>query len=148
MPTCRSSATGTRTTWSSRPTGRAYVGNFGFDLSRAEPRATALVRVDPDGRAARVAEELLFPNGCVLSDDGRTLIVAETWAARLTEFAVDGDGMLSNQRTFAVVPHTAPDGCTLDAEAASGSPNKTRSCSRLASRCRTRAGPSPARSRR
>jgi sugar lactone lactonase YvrE len=96
--------------------GRAYVGNFGFDLSRAEPRATALVRVDPDGTAARAAEELLFPNGCVLSDDGHTLIVAETWAARLTEFEVDGDGMLSNRRTFAVVPRTAPDGCTLDAE--------------------------------
>jgi sugar lactone lactonase YvrE len=96
--------------------GCAYVGNFGFDLSRAKPRATALVCVDPNGRAARVAEELLFPNGCVLSDDGRTLIVAETWAARLTEFDVDGDGMLSNRRTFAVVPRTAPDGCTLDAE--------------------------------
>src|SRR5512133_2053831 len=73
--------------------GRAYVGNFGFDLSRAKPRATALVRVDPDGSAARVAEELLFPNGCVLPDDSHTLIVAETWAARLTEFDVDGDGM-------------------------------------------------------
>jgi sugar lactone lactonase YvrE len=96
--------------------GRAYVGNFGFDLSRAEPHATALVRVDPDGRAARVAEELLFPNGCVLSDDRHTLIVAETWAARLTEFDLGGDGMLSNRRTFAVVPRTAPDGCTLDAE--------------------------------
>jgi sugar lactone lactonase YvrE len=96
--------------------GRAYVGNFGFDLSRAEPRATALVRVDPDGRATRVAEELLFPNGCVLAHDGRALVVAETWAARLTEFDVGGDGMLSNRRTFAVIPRTAPDGCTLDAE--------------------------------
>jgi sugar lactone lactonase YvrE len=96
--------------------GRAYVGNFGFDLSRAKPRATALVRVDLDGSAARVAEELLFPNGCVLPDDSQTLIVAETWAARLTEFDVDGDGMLSNRRTFAVIPGTAPDGCTLDAE--------------------------------
>src|SRR5207247_4656426 len=95
--------------------GRAYVGNFGFDLSRAEPRATALVRVDLDGTAARVAGELLFPNGCVLSDDSQTLIVAETWAARLTEFDVGGDGMLSNPRTFAVIPRTAPAGRTLHA---------------------------------
>ena len=97
------------------PDGGAYVGNFGFDLGRAEPRATALVRVDPGGTAARVAEELMFPNGCVLSDEGRTLIVAETWAARLTEFDVGADGALSNRRTFAAIPRTAPDGCTLDA---------------------------------
>lgn len=96
--------------------GSAYVGNFGFDLAREKPHATALVRVAPDGTAARVAEELLFPNGCVLSDDGRRLIVAETWAARLTEFDVGGDGMLSNRRTFAAIARTAPDGCTLDAE--------------------------------
>jgi sugar lactone lactonase YvrE len=97
--------------------GRAYVGNFGFDLARREPpRATALVRVEPDGRATRAADELLFPNGCVLTADCLTLVVAETWAARLTEFDVGGDGVLSNRRTFAVVPQTAPDGCTLDAE--------------------------------
>ena len=97
--------------------GRAYVGNFGFDLDRREsPRATALVCVQPDGTAERVAEDLLFPNGCVLTDDGRTLIVAETWAARLTEFSVADDGSLCDRRPFAVVPRTAPDGCTLDAD--------------------------------
>jgi len=96
--------------------GRAYVGNFGFDLGSERPRATALVRVETDGRAARASDDLLFPNGCVLADDGRALVVAETWAARLTEFSVDGDGALSNRCTFAVVSRTAPDGCTLDAE--------------------------------
>lgn len=98
--------------------GTAYVGNFGFDLGQEQPRATSLVCVKPDGTAARVAEELLFPNGCLLSDDGRTLIVAETWAARLTEFDVAADGSLSGRRPFAVVPRTAPDGCTLDADGA------------------------------
>ncbi|MFL6028900.1 MAG: SMP-30/gluconolactonase/LRE family protein [Gaiellaceae bacterium] len=97
--------------------GSAFVGNFGFDLaSREAPHATALVRVEADGTAAHAADELLFPNGCVLSDDGGTLVVAETWAARLTEFDVTRDGVLSNRRPFAVVPNTAPDGCTLDAE--------------------------------
>ena len=96
--------------------GRAYVGNFGFDLGRERPRATALLRVEMDGTAVRAADELLFPNGCVLADDDRALVVAETWAARLTEFGVNGDGTLSNRRTFAIVPGTAPDGCTLDAE--------------------------------
>jgi sugar lactone lactonase YvrE len=97
------------------PDGTAYVGNFGFDLDNdEEPRPTGLVRVDPDGSAKRVAEDLLFPNGTVLH--GNTLIVAETWAARLTQFTIEADGTLSDRCPFAVVPRTAPDGCTLDAD--------------------------------
>jgi sugar lactone lactonase YvrE len=96
--------------------GRAYVGNFGFDLGNEAPRGTALVRVDPDGSAERVADHLLFPNGSVITSDGRTLIVGETWASRLTAFTIAADGSLSDRRTWAVVPRSAPDGCTLDAE--------------------------------
>jgi sugar lactone lactonase YvrE len=96
--------------------GRAYVGNFGFDLGSESPRATALVRVEPDGTSARVADGLLFPNGSVITPDGRTLIVAETWVSRLTAFTIGADGSLSDRRTWAVVPRSAPDGCTLDAE--------------------------------
>jgi sugar lactone lactonase YvrE len=96
--------------------GSAYVGNFGFDLGNEPPHATALVRVAPDGSsAARVADGLLFPNGVVISDDGQTLVVAETWASRLTAFTIESDGSLSDRRPWAVVPRTAPDGCTLDA---------------------------------
>lgn len=97
--------------------GTAYVGNFGFELGKQAARPTALVRVPPEGGAAtRVAEGLLFPNGAMISDDGRTLIVGETWASRLTAFDVGRDGALANRRVWAVVPRTAPDGCTLDAE--------------------------------
>jgi len=98
------------------PDGSAYVGNFGFDLAGgAEPRPTALVLVRSDGTAMRAAEGLLFPNGCVLTEDG-TLVVGETYGARLTEFDVAQDGSLSGARAFASVPGMAPDGCTLDAE--------------------------------
>jgi sugar lactone lactonase YvrE len=96
--------------------GRAYVGNFGFDLGNHTPRATSLVCVEPDGTSASAAGELLFPNGSVITGDGRTLIVAETWASRLTAFTIAADGSLSDRRTWAVVPRAAPDGCTLDAE--------------------------------
>ena len=67
--------------------GRAYVGNFGFDLHgemRGERPASSptmyRVRVDPDGRVQRAADDLEFPNGTVITPDGRTLIVAETMA--------------------------------------------------------------------
>ncbi len=56
--------------------GRAYVGNFGFDLmGGADPAPANLVRVDPDGSATVAAEDMLFPNGSVVTPDGWTLIV-------------------------------------------------------------------------
>ena len=97
--------------------GRAYVGSFGFDLVGGAPvEPTGLVRVDPDGSVTVVADDLRFPNGMALSDDGRTLVVAETYAARLTAFDVAGDGSLSGRRVFAETPGLAPDGLCLDAE--------------------------------
>jgi sugar lactone lactonase YvrE len=100
-------------------TGRAYVGNFGFDRSAGEPeRPAALVRVDADGRVTRVADDLHFPNGTVLTPDGRTLIVAETYAGRLTAFDVHPDGALAGRRVFAQIDDCRPDGICLDAEGA------------------------------
>jgi sugar lactone lactonase YvrE len=97
--------------------GRAYVGNFGFDLLGGdEPRPTVLVRVDPDGSAVVAAEDLWFPNGSLLAPDGRTLIVAETFGARLTAFTVEDDGALGDRRVWAELGRASPDGCTLDAE--------------------------------
>jgi sugar lactone lactonase YvrE len=96
------------------PDGTAYVGNFGFDLGNEAPRPTGLVHVAADGSAKRVAEGLMFPNGMLLHDG--TLLVGETYGARLTAFNVEPDGTLSERRIFAAVPGMAPDGCTLDAE--------------------------------
>jgi sugar lactone lactonase YvrE len=46
--------------------GRAYAGNFGFDLDGgADPATAALLRVDPDGSVTVAAEDLHFPNGSV-----------------------------------------------------------------------------------
>jgi len=109
--------------------GRAYVGNFGFDLGSMEdlaaPRPAELVMVTPEGRAEVVADELGFPNGMVITADGKTLIVGETFAARLTAFTIDADGSLSNRRVwagfddkgFAVeADRVSPDGICLDAD--------------------------------
>ena len=99
--------------------GRAYVGNFGFDRHRGEPpRTTCIARVDPDGRVVRAADDLHFPNGTVITPDGKTLIVGETLAHRLTAFAIDATGELSNRRLFAQLDGCFPDGICLDAEGA------------------------------
>ena len=99
--------------------GRAYVGSFGFDLDRGErPRASNLVAVDPDGTARVVAEEMQFPNGSVITPDGRTLIVGETVAGRLTAFTIAADGSLQDRRVWAQLDGALPDGICLDAEGA------------------------------
>jgi sugar lactone lactonase YvrE len=99
--------------------GRAYVGNFGFDLpGGASPGPTCLVLVTPDGQARVVADGLLFPNGCVITPSGETLIVAETFGARLTAFTISDAGSLHARRTWAELPGKSPDGICLDAEGA------------------------------
>jgi sugar lactone lactonase YvrE len=110
--------------------GRAYVGNFGADTESGESeRATALVRVDPDGTVHVVAEDLEFPNGMAITMDGRSLVVAESLACRISVFDLAGDGTLANRQTWAVFEprpaaftfaethtgrHVVPDGVCLD----------------------------------
>jgi sugar lactone lactonase YvrE len=112
--------------------GRAWVGCFGFDLMAfADPRPAPLMRVDPDGTATLAADDLMFPNGSVITPDGTTLIVGETTGCRYTAFTILDDGSLTDRRVWAqlaptpelgtleeMVPRIAvgPDGCTLDAD--------------------------------
>lgn len=113
--------------------GRAWAGNFGFDLMGGAPACTTvLICVEPDGSAKIAADDLGFPNGMVLTPDHRTLIVAETMQNRLSAFTVTGNS-LSDRRTWAAfgpAPTTTdvseilaraavvPDGICLDAEGA------------------------------
>jgi sugar lactone lactonase YvrE len=101
------------------PDGRAWVGNWGFDFIGGEaPRPASLVAVDPDGRARVAAVDLRFPNGSAITPDGRTLLVAETFAARVSAFDIGADGVLSNCRTWARLAPDTADGIALDAEGA------------------------------
>jgi sugar lactone lactonase YvrE len=111
--------------------GRAYVGNFGFDLHRTirehgagqllDPAyvapGAALALVEPDGTVRCAAEDLKFPNGTARLPDG-TLLVAETLAFRITAFDVGPDGSLTNRRTWAELREhmVVPDGICVDAE--------------------------------
>ncbi len=94
--------------------GDAYIGNFGFDFTAEEPRGTVLIHVSSAGEARVVAEDLLFPNGSVILDGGRTLVVAESFGKRLTAFDMAEDGSLSARRIWASLGDYFPDGIGLD----------------------------------
>jgi sugar lactone lactonase YvrE len=99
--------------------GRAYIGNFGFDLVAGEPvKPAEIILVTPAGDARVVAEGLLFPNGMVITPDEQTLIVAETWGNCLTAFDIEPDGSLKNRHDWAKLAEVYPDGICLDAEGA------------------------------
>jgi sugar lactone lactonase YvrE len=117
------------------PEGDAYVGNFGFDLDAflmahgvegllgalatdPSPFLGKLAHVKPDGTTSVAAEPVLFPNGMVLLDGGRTLVVAQTLAFELTAFDRAPDGALSNRRAWAPLKEAmvAPDGICVDAQ--------------------------------
>jgi sugar lactone lactonase YvrE len=91
--------------------GRAYVGSQAYE-------GGVLVRVDPDDTTTVVATDLDFPNGTVITPDGRTLIVAESIGRRLTAFTIETDGSLSGRRVFADGLDGPPDGICLDADGA------------------------------
>lgn len=97
--------------------GRCYVGNFGFDLENrdADRKAADLALVQPDGSVSVAAEGLKFPNGAVITPDGRTLIIGETMGQVLTAFDIANDGSLSNRREWAATKPHLPDGICLDA---------------------------------
>jgi sugar lactone lactonase YvrE len=100
-------------------TGRAYVGNFGFDMYGGEkPRTTNVVAIDPDGTAWTAADDIAFPNGSVITPDGKTFLVGESMASRIRAFDIGADGRLSNARVWAEFSGVAVDGMCLDAEGA------------------------------
>ena len=99
--------------------GSIYVNGGGFNLMAGEPFAPGVVvQVKPDGSSRVVAGDLAFPNGMLVTPDNATLIVAESYAKRLTAFDVAADGNLSNRRVWADLSSGVPDSICLDGEGA------------------------------
>lgn len=110
--------------------GNAYVGNFGFHYAGGRQPPTAdLALVRPDGSVSVAAPGLRFPNGSVITPNGRTLIVGETFGGGYEAFTIHQDATLGERRRWADLLGCGPDGCTLDAEGA---------ITRDRSRCRPR----------
>jgi sugar lactone lactonase YvrE len=127
-------ATGPLNDMTADRSGRVWIGNFGDDVPGAGAIGpTSIVSVSPDGKPIVAAEGLNFPNGMVLAHDEAVMLVAETFAARISAFDVEEDGTLTRRRTWADfgghgdlwdVPTATrmqpvlPDGIALDAEGA------------------------------
>ncbi len=107
--------------------GTAYVGDSGLPEfgEPGERQPGQILRVTPDGAVSTVADDLVVPNGCVLTEDYRTFILVEAHAGRVIAFDVSSSGDLLRRRPFAVIQPVAggaspvhPDGMCLDAEGA------------------------------
>lgn len=97
--------------------GRTWVSDIGYNFwnPEAKPAETCVIaRIDPDGTANRVAQNLRFPNGLVITPDSQTLIIAETNGFCLTAFNITNDGNLTNRHVWAQLPAgVQPDGICL-----------------------------------
>jgi sugar lactone lactonase YvrE len=99
------------------PRGNIYLDGFGFDfLGGGAPEPGIIAVVTPDGAAREVAGDIQFPNGMVVTPDGSTLVVAESFGRRLTAFDIEPDGGLTHRRVWA--DGVGPDGICVDAEGA------------------------------
>jgi sugar lactone lactonase YvrE len=95
--------------------GNIYVNKVGFAFGQEDFRPGTIALVTPNGVAREVADNIMFPNGMVITPDNSTLVIAESWAHRLTAFDIADDGTLSNRHVWAEVDG---DGICLDAEGA------------------------------
>jgi len=102
--------------------GRGYIYvNGGADFYPDEGIAPGFIAaISPDGMVREVADQIAFPNGMAVTEDNSTLIIAESFAGKLTAFDITDGGDLANRRTFAEVP---ADGICADAEGAVWTPS-------------------------
>ncbi|TCK25550.1 SMP-30/gluconolactonase/LRE family protein [Pseudonocardia endophytica] len=97
--------------------GHVYVDGADFDFAGGgAPEPGWIELVADDGSHRRVAGDIDFPNGMVVTPDGSTLVIAESFAGRLSAFDVADDGSLSGRRVWA--EGLGPDGICVDSESA------------------------------
>ncbi|HTI30100.1 MAG TPA: SMP-30/gluconolactonase/LRE family protein, partial [Methylomirabilota bacterium] len=98
------------------PAGRFWAGTMTYDAALG---AGALYRLDPDGQARMVLDEVTISNGLAWSLDGGTMYFIDTPTQRVDAFSFDGvTGEIGDRRPEIHLPPEAgaPDGMTIDAE--------------------------------
>ena len=118
--------------------GNIYVNSIGFDFSEMAERVMdpsndptgVIALITPDGTARKVADQIAFPNGMVITPDNETLIVSESFTGTLLAFDIAPDGSLSGRRPWA--EGLGPDGICLDADGAIWTSTRDDGCVRVA----------------
>lgn len=96
--------------------GRAYVVQFGEDPTEP-PVPSPIIVVQPDGKIGKAsADGLLIGNGIRITEDGKTLVVAESAGKCISLFDIAPGGALSNRRIVQLPPDHFPDGICLDSD--------------------------------
>jgi len=80
--------------------GTAYISDIGFRVGEETPAMGRLLKVTPDGEACVVAVEMAMPDGMAFIEDEHTLVVAETFGGRLTQFSIGPGGKLAARCLF------------------------------------------------
>jgi sugar lactone lactonase YvrE len=110
--------------------GNIYVNSINFDFLAGDPPGPGLIAlVRPDGSTLKVADDIAFPNGMVVTPDNRTLIVSESFTSRLLAFDIADDGTLVNRRIWAA--GVGPDGICMDADGAIWTGTGLHTCGRV-----------------
>ena len=99
-------------------TGRIYVNNVNYRFPGGDFRPGFIALITPDGKVLRQEHDLAFPNGMVITPDGKTLVCAESMGGTLAAFDIAADGSLVNRRVWAKIGEWGGDGITMDAEGA------------------------------
>lgn len=78
----------------------------------------AVYYITPQGKLTRVIADLVKPNGLILSNDKKTLYIADNGAKTIVAYDVTEPGKLANKRLFAKLDDSGGggDGMTIDAE--------------------------------
>ena len=98
--------------------GHAYLNNQGFEFPGGEFRPGTIALLPRDGEPRLVADGIAFPNGMAVTPENSTLIVAESYANKLTAFDIASDGSLSEGRLWAELGDGVPDGICIDEDGA------------------------------
>lgn len=99
--------------------GTLYVDDVGSRVLHGEPPAAngRVIRVRPDGQMDELMGDLAFPNGILISADGKRLYLSQSLfqPPSIFEYDIESDGTLSGERLF-VVPPAPTDGMGIDDE--------------------------------
>ncbi|KAL3441564.1 hypothetical protein BJX65DRAFT_313739 [Aspergillus insuetus] len=98
--------------------GRVYVDDTGAKVLHGEkPQPGRLLVIDPKGCVSVAADNIVFPNALMISNDGQSIYCAETFGYGLLKWDLAADGTLSNRQNIwspASISPTGQSGNTTD----------------------------------